>query len=51
MTYGCYPVSDIDPVLSHEHKEIGLFARSEVDGLNMPDGYKRSISAWFERTG
>ncbi|WP_374111993.1 NUDIX hydrolase [Pseudonocardia sp. TRM90224] len=49
VTYGCHPVSDIDPVLSREHKEIGLFARSEVDGLHMPDGYKRSIHAWFER--
>lgn len=51
VTYGCYPVSDVDPVLSHEHKEIGLFARSEVEGLDMPDGYKRSISAWYERAG
>lgn len=39
------------PVLSDEHKEIGLFPRSEVNGLNMPDGYKRSIDTWFERVG
>lgn len=51
VTYGCYPVSDVEPVLSHEHKEIGLFALSDVDGLHMPDGYKRSIRAWCERTG
>ncbi len=51
VTYGCYPVSDIAPVLSHEHKEIGLFARPEVDGLHMPDGYKRSIDTWFDRVG
>ena len=51
VTYGCYPVSDIDPVLSDEHKEISLFARSEVEGLHMPDGYKRSIGAWLERVG
>jgi 8-oxo-dGTP pyrophosphatase MutT (NUDIX family) len=51
VTYGCYPVLDIDPVLSHEHKEIGLFARSEVDDLRMPDGYKRSISTWFGQVG
>lgn len=51
VTYGCHPVSDIDPVLSHEHKEIGLFVRSEVDDLHMPDGYKRSIGAWFEQVG
>ncbi len=49
VTYGCWPVSDVAPVLSHEHKEIGLFARSEIDGLYMPDGYKRSIGAWYER--
>ncbi|BBG03612.1 MULTISPECIES: hypothetical protein [Pseudonocardia] len=51
VTYGCRPVSDVDPVLSHEHKAIGLFAQSEVDGLTMPDGYRRSIRTWFERTG
>jgi hypothetical protein len=33
--------------LCHEHKEIGLFGENEVAGLNMPDGYKRSISTWF----
>ncbi len=50
-TYGCYPESEIDPVLSHEHKEIGLFSEAEVRGLRMPDGYKRSIGSWLERTG
>ena len=38
-----------EPVLSHEHKEIGLFTEQEVDALNMPDGYKRSIASWFAR--
>lgn len=50
-TYGCYPESEIDPVLSHEHKEIGLFSETEVAHLRMPDGYKRSIGSWLERTG
>jgi 8-oxo-dGTP pyrophosphatase MutT (NUDIX family) len=49
VTYGCYPDGDAEPVLSHEHKEIGLFTESEVRGLNMPDGYKRSIAEWFAR--
>ena len=47
VTYGCYPVRADEPVLSHEHKEIGLFGESDVDGLVMPAGYKRSIRAWF----
>ncbi|WP_223885700.1 NUDIX hydrolase [Nocardia colli] len=47
VTYGCYPDTDAEPVLSHEHKEVGLFREGEIAGLNMPDGYKRSISVWF----
>jgi 8-oxo-dGTP pyrophosphatase MutT (NUDIX family) len=51
VTYGCYPESDAEPVLSHEHKEIGLFAEPEIAGLNIPDGYRRSIAAWFPTPG
>jgi hypothetical protein len=47
VTYGCHLTSTAPPVLSHEHKEVGLFAESEVPGLNMPAGYKRSIATWF----
>jgi hypothetical protein len=36
-------------VLSHEHKEIGLFAKHEIAELNMPDGYQHSIMTWFAR--
>lgn len=50
VTYGCYPESDVEPVLSHEHEEIGLFTESEVALLNMPGGYRRSIAAWFTDT-
>ena len=39
------------PVLSHEHKELGLFILSEVDSLPMPDGYRRSIQSWFTHLG
>ncbi|GAB3494040.1 NUDIX hydrolase [Amycolatopsis cihanbeyliensis] len=49
VTYGCYPDGDSEPVLSHEHKEIGLFAEHDVPGLTMPDGYKHSIVTWFAR--
>ena len=47
VSYGCYPGSDNDPVLSHEHREIGLFTEREIADLNMPDGYRRSIATWF----
>ncbi|WP_405162621.1 NUDIX hydrolase [Nocardia sp. NBC_01499] len=47
VTYGCYPDTDAEPVLSHEHKAVGLFREDEIADLNMPDGYKRSIFTWF----
>lgn len=52
VAYGCYPPTDSgvgDPVISHEHREIGLFTRDEVPDLVMPEGYKRVIAGWFER--
>ncbi|WP_190132986.1 NUDIX hydrolase [Streptomyces mashuensis] len=40
VTYGCTVLTpDRTPVISHEHKEIGLFTADEAAGLNMPDGY------------
>ncbi|MEU5383249.1 NUDIX hydrolase [Kitasatospora cineracea] len=51
VTYGC-TLSPEDagraPVVSHEHKEAGLFHREEIDALPMPQGYKDSIARWFE---
>ena len=47
VTYGCYPQSEAPPVLSHEHREVGLFSAVEVTRLRMPDGYRRSIAAWL----
>lgn len=49
VTYGCRPVGSTPPVVSIEHKEIGLFSEDEVPTLNMPDGYKRSIATWYAR--
>ena len=51
VTYGCHPESDIEPVVSHEHEEIGLFAAFEIDRLDIPDGYRRSIAAWIRSSG
>ncbi|MEW2582915.1 NUDIX hydrolase [Streptomyces virginiae] len=49
LTYGCVVLTpDQVPVLSHEHKQIGLFRRHEVAALTMPDGYKHAISAWYD---
>ncbi len=48
ITYGCHLTGDGPPVLSNEHKEIGLFTPAEVPRLNMPDGYKRSVASWLK---
>ena len=50
VTYGCYlddGQDDLAPVLSHEHKEVGLFTEDQVADLTMPQGYKSSIASWF----
>lgn len=52
VTYGCHlrpGQDDIEPVLSHEHKQVGLFTAAEVADLEMPQGYRKSIATWFER--
>jgi 8-oxo-dGTP pyrophosphatase MutT (NUDIX family) len=50
VTYGCTVLTpDVAPVISDEHTELGLFTAGEVDGLALPDGYKRSIAAWYAR--
>lgn len=47
VTYGCYVHSTGAPVVSHEHQRAGLFLPGQVPALTMPDGYKRSITAWL----
>ncbi|XVQ10477.1 NUDIX hydrolase [Spirillospora sp. CA-255316] len=50
VTYGCAVLTpDIEPVVSHEHKQLGLFTAEEIPGLEMPDGYRRSITTWFAK--
>ena len=52
VTYGCHLSAgqdDVEPVLSHEHKQVGLFTETEVADLVMPQGYRDSIATWFER--
>lgn len=51
VTYGCHTNTTTDPVLSDEHRQVGLFAPAELPALTMPDGYRRSIAEWFTRGG
>jgi mutator protein MutT len=48
-TFGCIEETRAEPVLSAEHKALGWFDVGEVEGLPMPDGYKRSVAAWWRR--
>ncbi|MEX2200625.1 MAG: NUDIX domain-containing protein [Dongiaceae bacterium] len=47
VTYRCRLLKPASPRLSHEHRELGLFAPDELDPLVMPAGYRRSIRAWL----
>jgi 8-oxo-dGTP pyrophosphatase MutT (NUDIX family) len=51
LTYGCSESSHGKAVLSDEHTDLRWFLLAEVDGLRMPDGYKRAIRSWATRTG
>jgi len=50
VTYGCHVDGDADAEIriSDEHKQAGLFTLAEVEGLRMPEGYRRSIRSWFD---
>ena len=47
VTYGCHVASGGPPVASSEHSTAALFSRADFPRLRMPDGYKRSVLAWF----
>jgi 8-oxo-dGTP pyrophosphatase MutT (NUDIX family) len=51
ITYGILPLSDRELRLSEEHKELGRFGPGVIGGLNMPEGYRRSIRDWVRRCG
>jgi len=48
VTYGCYPEPFSTVTHSPEHKAVGLFTWQEVQTLQMPAGYKKSIDTWAE---
>lgn len=41
-TYRCQLLGGFVPTISHEHKEIGLFAPEQLP-VNLPEGYRLSI--------
>jgi 8-oxo-dGTP pyrophosphatase MutT (NUDIX family)/GNAT superfamily N-acetyltransferase len=51
VTYGVRRAGPGELRPSPEHRRFGLFALEELDGLPMPDGYRRSIRAWAARCG
>lgn len=51
VTYGVQPLPVAKPRLSHEHKALGRFPITDVAGLRMPEGYRRSILDWAARCG
>lgn len=58
VTYGCHSTDTIAPVLSHEHKEVGLFTEAEVPDYEYARRLQaqhrrvvRSASQWRPRNG
>jgi len=50
VTYGCQRTVRGPISISHEHKAVGMFGLGEIEGLNMPEGYKHSIRNYMGRT-
>src|SRR5215470_11312810 len=46
ITYGVERAGVKAARLSAEHQRLGAFSLDELDGLPMPEGYRRSIRAW-----
>ncbi len=51
VTYGMRRSSRGAMRISDEHRRLGTFAMGELDGLPMPEGYRRSIRAWAAQCG
>jgi mutator protein MutT len=49
VTYGCRYDGDGAVRMSREHSAVGEFDLAEIDGLPMPEGYRRSIRDWHGR--
>ena len=51
VTYGVQRVGLQEMRASDEHRGLGLFALSELDGLPMAEGYRRSVRVWAAQQG
>ncbi len=49
VTYGCRYDGDGSVRMSHEHSAVGQFDLAEIDGLPIPEGYRRSVRDWHRR--
>jgi 8-oxo-dGTP pyrophosphatase MutT (NUDIX family) len=47
ITYGVQHCDEEELRVSDEHRRFGLFTLHEIEALPMPEGYRRSIRAWF----
>lgn len=48
VTYGCEATAWPQTLVSPEGSEVGLFALDEIDGIALPDGYRRAIRRWVQ---
>jgi 8-oxo-dGTP pyrophosphatase MutT (NUDIX family) len=46
VIYGCVPQAGGEVRHGAEHHAVGFFEPANINGLNMPEGYKKSIQAW-----
>ena len=51
VTYACSVLRAEGLRFSHEHKALRLVAPTELDGLNLPQGYRRSINCFLATMG
>ena len=49
LAYGCQVIDASRMALGSEHLELRLFAREELEGLRLHEGYRRVIERWFAR--
>ena len=50
VTYGVERCDREELRVSDEHRRFGLFKLHEIEALPIPEGYRRSIRAWFARS-
>ena len=50
VTYGVERCDREELRVSDEHRRFGLFNLHEIEALPIPEGYRRSIRAWFARS-